>query len=637
MGTVSKMIPPPDGGEVRPRTELYRKLTAILYADIAGFSRMTGENEDRTFHLLQSSRDLAAAGIRAHNGHIVNSVGDAVLADFRTVIEALNCACAIQRELAERNRSLPEEQQIKFRMSVNLGDVIVDAEQAIYGNGVNVAARLAALAEPGGICISESVYTAVGNKLPLHYRFIGEKRVKNITEPVRAYHVGLDAPPLWRGRYWRKLSQPRFAGPVFALVLIAGLAAAGYKLVDMDDRANKVPDSMAKRSLTVLPFTNSSNDKNQEYLADGFTDDLITDLAKISGIFVIARDSAFTYKNSSLNSRQIARELNVRFVLEGSVRRAGEQIRVNAQLTNAASGTILWAERYDGKIESIFDLQDKITERIVSALAVTLSMGERETVTRQDTNDPEAYEIFLKGQERYHRHSRSEMLAARQQYQEALKLDPNFARAYAMLAMTYWFEFANGWTVDPEQSLAHAQRLADKAVSLDDAMPVAHFVLGLVHRERREYARALVEAEKAIAIDPNYANGRVLLASVLYYAGRAKEGLQRMQEAIQLHPYHPHNYPFHLGQAYFILRNYDRAIEIFKEGLDSNPTSQRLRLWLAAAYANAGRVSDAEWELELLRTNDPELTIKRIEHAYPFKYHAELENFLDALRKAGLT
>ena len=500
-----------------------------------------------------------------------------------------------------------------------------------------MGARRASLAEPGGICISESVYAAVGKKLPLRYEFIGQQRVKNIAEPIRTYRVVLDPDAMRITRRWRNLVGPRSALLAAIGIVAVGAIVLGYGYLRYTPNSAALPSVVATRSIVVLPFANTSNDAKQEYLADGFTDDLITDLTKISGIFVIARDSAFTYKDTPINARQVARELNVRYVLEGSVRRAGDLIRVNAQLMDAASGTHLWAERYDGKIDNIFVLQDKITENIVTALSVTLSLGEREYVSRQDTDNADAYQYFLKGQERYHRHSKAEILEARKLYQKAIDLDPKFARVYAMLAMTYWFEFANGWSEAPEQALARGEALAKKAITLDDAMPVAHFVTGLVYRERKEYARALIEAEKAIAIDPNYANGRVLLASTMYYTGRVEEGLKQMEEAIRLHPYHPHNYPFHVGQAYFILGRYDDSIKIFKEGLNSNPTSHRLRLWLAAAYAQAGRTSDAEWELDLVLTKDPELSIKRIQQAYPFKYSGDLKIFLDALRKAGLS
>jgi len=636
MGTVTKMTNAEVGGSLDSGGPLQRKLAAILFADVAGFSRMTNEDEDATFHALQTCRDLIASSIETHGGRLVNSVGDAVLAVFGTVVEALTCATAIQRELEERNDTIPAERRIQLRMSVNLGDVIVDASQAIYGNGVNVAARLAALADPGGICIAESVYTAVGSKLPLRFEYIGERRVKNIADPIRTYRVILD-PKAMRYQHWRRrMLRPRLLASIAAGLVVAAIAIAGAYM-NFTHKPAALPSEMATRSIAVLPFFNSSKDESQEYLADGFTDDLITDLTRISGIFVIARDSSFIYKNTQLASQQVARELNVRYILEGSVRREGNQLRVNAQLMDSASGTNLWAERYDGKIDNILKLQDQITQRIVTALSLTLSSGERETVTRRDTNNTEAYQTFLKAQERYHRHSKLEILEARKLYRKSLELDPNFARAYAMLAMTYWFEFANAWSDDPEQSLASGQALAEKAIALNDAMPVAHFVSGLVYRERRQYAKALIEAEKAIALDPNYANGRVLLASVLYYAGRAEQGLAQMQAAIRLHPYHPHNYPFHLGQAYFILGDYDKAIGIFKDGMARNPTSQRLRLWLVASYAQAGNIQDAEWELDLLLTKHPELTLERIRQSYPFKYNGDLEIFVNALKKAGLS
>ncbi len=437
-------------------------------------------------------------------------------------------------------------------------------------------------------------------------------------------------------------SRNQIAVIAFAIIVLF-IAAGAYILlkptevhhesVSGGQMLNPMPD---RPSIVVLPFTNMSADVEQEYFADGMTDDLITDLSKLSKLFVIARNSSFSYKGKNVDVREIAQELNIRYALEGSVRRSGGTIRINAQLIDTETGGHLWAERYDGTLENIFALQDEITQKIVSALAVELTRDERETLKRMDTDNLQAYEYFLEGRERFFRYSKDGMIEARDLFWRAIELDPDFARAYASLAWTYWFEFSNGWTHDPEGTLDRAETLATTAINLNNLLPVAYFVTALVYRERRDYVKAVVEAEKAIRLDPNYANGRVALATVLYYTGRAEEGLEQIREAMKLEPHSTHNYLWHLGQAYFILNRYEEAITAFEKGLLKNSTSERLRLWLAAAYAQTGQIDDASFELEEVLLSNPELTRSRIAGTYPFWYFGDLSSFMDALTKAGL-
>lgn len=395
-------------------------------------------------------------------------------------------------------------------------------------------------------------------------------------------------------------------------------------------------DRAPLKSIAVLPFDNLSGDRNQDYFADGVTDDLITGLAKNSDLLVIARDSAFVYKDQSLDVRQAADKLHVRFVLHGSVRRVGQRVRINAQLIEAASGVHLWAERYDGEMDAVLNMQDKITQNIISALAVKVGGGERQDLGAPLTHSAEAYDYFLRGRQHFYLYlNRAENKKARELFHKAIQSDPNFAMAYAMLAWTHVFDAMNGWSDKPERSLRDANDLAAKAIALQKILPVAYFVAGLAYREREEYAKALVEAEKAIQYDPNYANVQVLLATLLFYSGRPQEGLERIQKAIQLNPHHPYNYSFHLGQAYYILRRYDEAIEAFKNGIESNPTSERLHVWLAAAYAQSGAIQEAKWEATQVLTLNPGFSRARIQKTFPFKNPADREHFLDGLRKAG--
>ncbi len=427
------------------------------------------------------------------------------------------------------------------------------------------------------------------------------------------------------------------AGAATALVVL--VAAVGALLWQSPWKAavGLGGDRAPLKSIAVLPFDNLSGDRNQDYFADGVTDDLITGLAKNPDLLVIARDSAFVYKDQPLDVRQAAERLNVRFVLHGSVRRVGQRVRINAQLIEAASGAHLWAERYDGEMGAVLNMQDKITQSIISALAVTVGGGERQDLGAPHTHSTEAYDHFLRGRQHFYLYlNRAENRKARALFHKAAQSDPNFAMAYAMLAWTQVFDAMNGWSDRPEQSLRDANDLAAKAISLQKALPVAYFVAGLAYRERREYAEALVEAEKAIRYDPNYANAHVLLATLLYFSGRPQEGLERIQRAIQLNPHHPYNYSFHLGQAYYILRRYDEAIEAFQKGIESNPTSERLHVWLAAAYAQSGAIEEARWEATQVLTHNPDFSRVRIQKIFPFKSPADREHFLDGLRKAGL-
>jgi len=413
------------------------------------------------------------------------------------------------------------------------------------------------------------------------------------------------------------------------LVLGALLWLAPWRASDRADRGHIA-------SIAVLPFTNLGNKPGHTYFADGITDDLITDLTKISGLLVISRDSTFAYRDQPIDIAEIATRLGVRYLLHGSVRRAEGRVRINVQLSDASSGRQLWAERYDGEEKNIFALQDQITQQIVSSLAVKLTDAERRRLARKDTDNVAAYEQFLRGEEHFFRYAKTSNREARTSFSRAVELDPNFARAYAMLGWTHVFDFMNGWSDQPQESLANSEQFATRALSINKALPVAHFVRGLTYREKGEYVKALVEAEKAIKLDPNYANGYVLYATLLYYAGRPEEGLAGMKKAAQLNPHHPYNYPFHLGQAYFVLKRYPEAIRAFKDGINSNPSSERLHVWLAAAYAQSGDIPNAKWEIEQVLFKNPDLSLARMRQAFPFSDQADLEHFLDGLRKAGL-
>lgn len=390
-------------------------------------------------------------------------------------------------------------------------------------------------------------------------------------------------------------------------------------------------------TIAVLPFINLSGNITEEYFVDGITDDLITELAKNPGLFVIARDSSFIYKNSTMDIREIASKLGVHYILHGSVRQADEKLRLNAQLILADDGRILWADNFNGKLGNVFALQDKITDKIITSLASGMSAHRNDTGSVTSPVDFEAYDYFLHGRNRFFRYaSKEDNQKARELYKKAIELDDDFAMAHAMLAWTYAFDAMNGWSRDRQTSLNNALQSANDALSRDVSLPVAYFVSGLVYRELGEFSRAKIEAKKALSYDSNYANAYVLLATLLYYTGEPEAGLEKIKLAMRLNPHHPYNYPFHMGQAYFILKRYDEAIAAFEQGLESNPSSERMRVWLAAAYAKSNRLDDARWESEQVLALNPDFDLEKIKQAFPFREADDLKQFVTALELAGL-
>lgn len=427
-----------------------------------------------------------------------------------------------------------------------------------------------------------------------------------------------------------------------AALVLAGTAAAAWMAGGFEaERADATPPIAAsvapREAIVLLPFENLDGNAADNPVAGGLTDDLTTALAKNPKLLVIARDSAFLYEGAAFDYREIAARLHVDHILRGSVRRVGDQLRVNVQLVDAANGAHVWADSFDGDAASVFNLEDGIVRGVTAAL--TGDRTERdESALVVRTSSPRAYKAFVMGRQHFLLYrNKSENAKARGYLEEALRADPHFAMARAMLARTYAFDAVNGWAPDREAALDRAEREANAAIADDPGVPLSYFVTGVVFRERNEYVKAMVEAEKAIKLDPNYANAHVLMASLLYYAGRPLESIERLKTAMQINPHHPFNYFFHLGQAYFTLGDYANAIDAFNSGLESNPASERLHVWLAASYAQAGRMDDAEWEVEQVRTLNPEFSVSALLDAFPFKDVRDRDRFIDGLRKAGLS
>ena len=618
-----------------------RRLAAILSADVVGYSRLMAADEEATVaRLREVRREFVDPKIAEHHGRIVKLMGDGALVTFASVVDAVRCAIDIQRGMAERDVDLPEDQRIRLRIGVNLGDVIIEGDD-IYGDGVNIAARLESLADPGGIVISGTAFDHARNNAEGGFEYLGEQQVKNIPEPVRTYRVLLD--PATAGTLAtttpRRRGLVRWAALAGVVLLLIALGAASWRFylqpllqerAFAEQTALPLPD---KPSIAVLPFQNLSGDPDEDYFSDGMTDDLITDLSRISGLFVIARNSVFTYKGRPADVQEVARELGVRYVLEGSVRKAGNQVRINAQLIDASTGFHLWADRFDRELEDVFALQDEVTEQIVSALEVELTETERETLAHRYTDSLEAYDLFLRGWEQYWRYTEQGRLEARALFERAIELDPKFARAYANLAMTYTGQ-AGGVS---ETSLERAYELARTAIALDDSLPQVHWVMTDVQMFRRQYADALKSSTRTTELDPNYADAYAQKAWLLMYVGKPNEALEVLDKAMRLNPHYPFVYFNPLGESYFTLRRYEEAIDAFQDGLRRNPTAQRQRMFLAASYAEAGRLEDAEWEAAELLTLDPDFSLAQVPQVAPYRDPEPLNRLLNALRKAGLT
>jgi adenylate cyclase len=480
---------------------VHRRLTAILAADVVTYSRLMGLDEAGTHAAwLSHRRELIEAKIAEYEGRIVKHTGDGFLAEFPSVVNAVACAATVQRGIRERNAGVPQDRRIEFRMGINLGDVIVEAED-IYGDGVNVAARLESIARPGGIVVSGAVRDNVGNRLDLRFEDMGEQTLKNIDRPVHAYSVPLD-----------------FPSPLSALGSDAGL---------------QEPWKIEKPSIAVLPFNNMSGDPEQEYFSDGITEDIITDLSKISGLFVVARNTTFTYKGKPVTVQQLSQDLRVKFILEGSVRKAGSRVRVTAQLVEGKDGGHLWADRYDRDLTDIFAIQDEITRTIVDQLKVKLLPEERNAIGRAPTDNLEAYAYYLRGRQFLHRRSKSYLLLAKRMFERAVELDPLYARAYAGVADCDSFLFLH---YNAEVSIDGILAMSAKALDLEGGLAEAHASCGLALSLRERYPEAMAEFDQAIALDPNLFEARYFYARACVIRGKLDEAARHFERAAEIKP-----------------------------------------------------------------------------------------------------
>lgn len=630
--------PPQDEDE----PALERRLSAILYADVAGYSRLVGDDEDRTHRILSAHLDFFSDTVRSYNGTVVHYAGDAVLAEFGTVTQALGCAVEVQRELDERDRSEPDAPSFLFRIGINLGEVIVDRND-IYGDGVNVAARLEGLADPGGICISESVRSSVGKKLPVDYEFMGEQSVKNIAEPIRAYRVLFYPASKSLPSTSKAHTRPWLAIGAAAVVAVSILLA--WQLYPVPPSSGKpAPSATAdseseKPTIAVLPFANVSVDPEEEYFADGMTDDIITDMTKVSGLYVISPSSAFTYKDKAINVADIGRELGAGYILEGSVRRDGERVRINVQLVEARTGRHLWAERYDREYENFFEIQDDVVAQVVSAVSVTLTDVELSRIERLPTSNLLAYDYYLRAEQGGYMSDTPGLQDTIASYEKAVKLDPQFSEAYAGLAraaVEVWRQ-DNVKIMNGAKARAYAYESASKALEIDPTNARAYSVLAVLQLAEGHHEAATKSAREAVELAPGDDKAHLDLGLVLAYSGQSKHGVAEIETALRLNPKPTLDTLMYAGIVFFIDGQLERAVDVLSKASVKRGDTELVATYLAAAYALTGQVPEARAALNAFLRRYPQVSIRYYRARDSYFYRVEdLDRLLEGLKLAGL-
>lgn len=623
--------------------DIKRKLKAIFSADVKGYSKLMGDDDEATVNTITAYREIIAKLIEKHQGRVVDSPGDNILAEFSGTLNAVNSAIEIQQRLETENGKLPDNRRMEFRIGINLGDIL-HKDNRIYGDGVNVAARIESLADPGGICISRGVFDQVKKKICQGLEYMGEHAVKNISEPVRIYRI---------------LFKPEFEGKVIdepvnrrtkikipyaitiAVILICSVSllwlfysqSSRIEPASIEKMAYPLPE---KPSIAVLPFDNLSGDPTQEFFSDGLTEEIITTLSKVPKLFVIARNSTEPYKDESAKIQKVSEELGVRYILEGSVRKDGNRTRITVQLIDAIKGHHLWAERYDRDVKETFTVQDEISKKILTALEVNLAEGEQAIMIAKGTSNSEAYIKVLQSTYYRRRLNAEDNAKARRLAREAIAMDPEYAFAYTTLSRTQVVDVWLRTAKSPRESFATAMDLANKALSIDDSLADAYDILGNILVLKRNYDEGINHLERAIELEPNGADFQAHMGMALYLADRSQEAIQVLLKAIRLNPKPPSWYLHNLAAAYNFVENYDEAVFWGEKAVKLNPKSLLGHYILCAIYSSADRMEDAKREAsEVLKIN-PKFSVSTVEKTNPLKNESVKKRYFDSLRKAGL-
>jgi len=581
----------------------HRRLGAVLFADVAGYSSLMADDESATHDAIKNHLRTFGQFSGRFAGDILEVRGDGIFALFDSVVNAVRFGVEIQKAVDASNEGVPEQRRVRFRIGINLGEVLRD-ELSVYGDSVNIAARLERLADPGGICVSAAVYEQIKHKLRYGYEYMGPKNLKNIREPIEVFRV-------------RKEAQ--------GADMAASLRPSGGE--HFPERS-----PLDRPSVVVLPFKNMGGAPSEQWFADGITEDITTNLSKFHNLFVIARGSAFTYKDRIVSPQQIARELGVRYLTEGSIRKLGKHVRISVELVEAESGRTIWGEHYDRDLDDIFAVQDEITDVIVAATAIQIEATERDRMRQMRPADLEAYGLVLRGQQRLFRYTRADNRRARELYESALGADERFARAKAAISRTLNLDWRYSWTDTPDEALDKALGLAQESVLLDPSDARGFGELGFVQLYRKEHDAAINSYTRALTLNPNDADLMSEMGDTLAHSGRSDEAVALLQKAMRLNPFYPDQYLWHLGGAYFNLKRYDEAIATLIRM--HNPAEGR-RL-LAASYAHLGDTSKAKEQAAKVIEAHPNFSLDHWARVQPDKYQDDVEHFVEGLKKAGL-
>jgi len=628
------------------KDDLSGKLAVILHADVAGSTQLVQKDEQLAHERIQDAFRRFSETIGKYHGRVQELRGDALLAEFERASDAVTAALAFQSDHNDHLENINDDIQPNIRVGIALGEVVI-ADSTVTGAGVVLAQRVEQLAEPDGLCITSAIHEALPNRMPFSIESLGEQALKGFEDHVRVYRVQLstgESVPLPQQKSHRQVTPKNWwqrTAIVVAVVLVA--LGVGYwskyslsqeEPASIERMAFPLPD---KPSIAVLPFTNNSSDPEQGYLSDGISRDIITDISKIRGLTVIARNSSFGYRDSEATVQEIGKSLGAQFILDGSVQKSGDRLRITSQLVDSQTGHQLWAEQFDRQLTDVFLLQDEITREIISALSIRLSVDEQKHMVRNVPTSFEAYDLFLRGQQASVNFTEEAITEATELYRQAIHLDPNYAHAYGALAVARIRQFFLGYTDTPVRTRDRALELAQKAAAMDPYSHQIQWSLGYIHMYRKEFNEALEAAKRGVSLTPNYADGFALLALVKNNLGQADDVIPLIEKAMLLNPHYTWDYIYQIGRAYYAMDEYDNAVSYLQEAIERNEAVGIPRLFLAASYVNLGQLEEAEWEITQTQMTHPEYTYTHLQKIMPIGDKKLLARFFRDIHSAGLT